>query len=67
MRYLQTYKTLTLVILAYNIAMDKANGNKEALSQLDFIDDIKHEISCRNISEKTFNSWIDRHHVGGLN
>ena len=67
MRYLQAYNTKTLVVLAYNIALDKANDNKEALAQLDFVDDITKEMAHRGISEKLMHSWIDRHHKGELN
>ena len=67
MGYLKTYNTKTLVVLAYDIAFDKAKDAKEVLEQLNFVEDIETEMADRGISYKQFKEWIDRHHKGLLN
>ena len=67
MGYLKTYNTKTLVVLAYNIAFDKAKSMKEALTQINFVEDIEAEMADRGISHKQFKEWVDRHHKGLLN
>jgi len=67
MGYLNTYNTKTLVVLAYDIAFDKAADAKEVLEQLNFVEDIEAEMAERGISYKQFKEWIDRHHRGELN
>ena len=67
MGYLNTYNTIDLVKAAYNIALDKAENVKDALIQLNFVEDIEAEMAERGISYKQFKEWIDRHHRGELN
>jgi hypothetical protein len=67
MGYLNTYNTIDLVKAAYNIALDKAENVKDALIQLNFVEDIEAEMADRGISYSQFREWIDRHHSGELN